>query len=157
MKMVRFRKREYEALFSQYNNGNTKIELRDDVGNLITATVNTGEIIPEDQAYFRDYDDEYREVLLALREGGFVKDVLCYRDIGEILFPLCLLDLPSFNVPVIKTATDAKEKDCEYCGRRIYVYDGEHFVEGWDKLIELVNVYCPMCGREIADLDWSDL
>lgn len=82
------------------DNNNTALVLFEEItGEIIAkATVNTGETLPEDFAFIKDYS-ENEGVLEALKNAGIIKEIVGKTQLGYVEAPLVKLDLT--NVPII--------------------------------------------------------
>jgi hypothetical protein len=93
MVKVRFLDWDCDVVLGEYSNGNTSIELFDEVdGPIAVATVNLDVSLPNDQAYIKNYS-ENEGMLDALEDAGIVIDVLGMAQTGYVNVPLCQLDL----------------------------------------------------------------
>ena len=95
MKKAKFKEYDCVVKKGRYTNGNLALVLLDEEDNspVATITVNTGEILPPDQAYVKDYS-ENQGILEFIKEIGLVKEILGYTRLGWVeSVPLVNFDL----------------------------------------------------------------
>lgn len=97
MTTVKFRDYKGVVVKSRYmNNENLALILKDKMdmngAPIATITVNTDEILPQDQAYVKDYS-ENEGMIKALEEAGLIKEILGMKQLGWTSAPLVKFNL----------------------------------------------------------------
>ena len=93
MKEVKFGRWTCRVLVGKYHNNTRRLDLwNNEDGPIATATINSGELLPANQAYIKDYS-ENEGMLKALMEAGIVEEVIGYAISGRVVIPLCKLNL----------------------------------------------------------------